>query len=185
MHLPDHLRRVALTSALIGTLAVTGCADTQPASEATTRGPQPSVSQTPSKTPPTSKPKPMTDKESAKAFVREWADESIQMITTGETEAFASMTSECVPCGTTVQRVEKAYAFGGYVTAEPWIINSIKAQPHQGGFRVDINVTMPPAREFDRDGNRKKTYPGENSDLRVDVVKRRGRWSIRALAKYV
>lgn len=183
MNLSYFVRRCALAAALVGLLAVSGCADAGSEPEAKPKLPSPSASQTPSKTP---KPKPMTEEESAEAFAREWAEELIRMQNTGDAKAFNAMNLECEHCDLTVARIEKIYEAGGSVSTDQWPIHKVTVQthPHDGIVGAVLDVTSTPAEVVDRSGAAPRTVQGEDTRILLKLVKKRGKWLVWGIGEY-
>lgn len=184
MNLSYFVRRCALAAALVGLLAVSGCADAGSEPEAKPKLPLPSASQTPSKTP---KPKPMTEEESAEAFVREWVVEANRMLNTGETDAFRAMSWKCDECDLNIMRVERTYASGGSLSTDGWMIKQAQPQRHpsDGIVGVVLDVYIAPTVVIEEEDGSPRTIPGEDTRILVKLVLKRGTWNVSGIGEYV
>ncbi|MEJ7795138.1 MAG: hypothetical protein WKF50_06275 [Nocardioides sp.] len=158
-------------AALVGTaLLLAGCSD-----DPEPRFTPPSESPSPTESATSAEPEAQT----AEEFIGEWFRVGTEMQNTGETEAFLSLSSDCVACQTFAARVAGIYSAGGFikiaseevVRVEPLALSKTLKQ-----FSVVVDAA--PTKYRDSDSSKPASFPGGRNVYRMTLTVEGDTWAV-------
>jgi hypothetical protein len=157
-------------AALSAVLLLAGCAG----------DPKPKVEQAP--TMPATSPTDSTPL-TAREFVNHWVDVANDMQTTGETDEYRLLSSDCEPCIETAKRVEHVYSEGGHIETAGWDVKRTKLIDNGTTTDVDLWVVSSPTVIVHGDGGRERLRGGPNHFV-LSIARRGHVWVAQSLAVY-
>ncbi|MEO5851307.1 MAG: hypothetical protein ABIQ15_02230 [Nocardioides sp.] len=149
----------------------------------TNDNPDPILAPTPSSTPtPTSaapSPTKTGESETAEEFIERWVELSNEMQTSGDTEAYRLVSTNCLPCQDFASQIDDIYESGGFVETKGWRILSISegnGPPNKPSF--DVAIDARPTRYAPSDRAQESTLVGGRITERFDLRLAADGWSI-------
>lgn len=120
-------------------------------------GPAPSPSESVASSAPPPSPSestsPSPQAETAEEFIRRWVEVQNQMLTTGRTRDYTTLSRGCDPCDDTADRVRAIYKAGGQITTDGWEVAGIQRQGGSGRVRVfHVEIVNAPTSYTERAG---------------------------------
>lgn len=125
-----HLAAMALLLAL----AASGCGDDEPSAEPTPKMLSPTSSST---APPTAEPEPweVQSRAGVKAFLQRYVEIANKALTSGDTSAYRSLSTNCDQCDDYARQIEDVYGAGGRIESKPdqFVSSSVDQNGVEGG----------------------------------------------------
>lgn len=139
----------ALALFVVVPLLLAGCSQDVPTPQF--QDPTPSATPTASQAP---------ERESARDFIRRWAEAEAEMENTGQTEEYRALSTGCRACADLADLVEKYYRAGGYVHWDGWDIRSVTRRGRSDDPSYLVKVVSAPTTYATRAGGDAKSFPG-------------------------
>ncbi|MAS56353.1 MAG: hypothetical protein CMJ44_17360 [Pimelobacter sp.] len=170
--------------AVLLALTLAGCSDDpQPIIEpapSTTAAPPPAPA--PSSTP-TADSEP--ESESAKEFIRRWQDEAFAMQTSGNTDVYLSMSTNCESCESLAESVDAIVRAGGTVELEgPHSVRGLRRVGKvQGTLIFEYELRSPASQVLSDKGKVEQEFSGGTNRYQVNVSRLSDRWSVTSASR--
>ncbi len=166
-----------IVALVVTALALAGCSgDPQPIIAKPLATPTPTPSASPS---PTESATPKA--ESPEEFIRRWNEIQTDMVATGATDAYWSVsTKRCPPCKRIASTVSSYYEAGGYVKTEGWAINSIAAvnPGAEGPATFQVRVDSAPTRYKKSSSSPVERFTGGPLEYTFELARRNNSWLV-------
>jgi hypothetical protein len=165
-------------SLLLSLVVVTGCGIGEPSGDPTPKMPP---SSSPASTP-TAEPEPweVHSRAGVKAFLQRYVEVLSETFTTGDTEAYRALATDCDGCDQVADQIEKVYKAGGHIESEPdrftgW---SVDENGLKGGAECIVVYEGSPTTWVRRPGAKPETYPGGKIEYLVNLKWTGEGWTI-------
>ena len=112
---------------------------------------------------------------SAEDVIRKWVQVQLDAQNTGDTSKLREQFSHCVACRSFANKIDAAYAHGGYVKAGAWRIRSIELAGHvDSRYEYNLTITAQPTKLLLKGDGKVKTFNGGPESFRMIFRKRAG-----------
>jgi hypothetical protein len=118
-------------------------------------------------------------RESAKAFIRRWFDAGTEMQNSGHTTAYRALQLGCSDCKAVADRVDKAYAAGGYYKTRG--VRSLKFVARTGPKSMptlEVQVDLAATTFVERKGAPTQHFTGGPAHFEVGLKASRQSWLV-------
>lgn len=130
--------------------------------------------------PPSADPTPEEKKETAKEFIRRWAEAERDMQNSGEAAEYRSITKACSPCQELADDMEEVYARGGWVRTEGMSITKIEPVS-KNTYRAQ--AILAPTEYVTAQGQPEGRFDGGQRSYVITLRKKADGWQLATLLK--